>query len=125
MMNSRLPVVILSTTSGPEEASLLARRLVETQTAACVQVIEGARSFYRWDNRIESAIECLLLIKTTEDNYAAVESMIRTTHEESGWYQTPEILCLTVAMGSPEYLSWLLESVAPGNEPRPANTDPG
>ena len=124
-MPSKQAVVILTTTPGSEEASLLARRLVESQAAACVQVIEGARSYYRWDNRLESATESLLLVKTTEDNYAAVESMIQLTHAESGWYQTPEILCLQVATGSPDYLSWLVESVTVGNQPRHGKTESG
>ena len=110
---SKRAIVILTTTAGPTEAETLARLLVESGVAACVQVLDGAKSFYRWDSRIEFATESLILIKTTQDKYSTVEAEILLAHRDNGWYQTPEVLALPVTDGSPDYLRWLFESVRP------------
>ena len=112
-------IVILTTTAGPAEAETIARRLVESDLAACVQVLDRAKSFYRWETRIEFATESLILIKTTQGKYAAVEAEILSAHRDNGWYQTPEVLAIPVTEGSPDYLRWLFESVGArsGDEP--------
>ena len=58
-------IVILSTCSGEDEAGRLARMLVEERLAACVSVVPGMRSYYRWQGAIETAAECLLIVKTS------------------------------------------------------------
>jgi periplasmic divalent cation tolerance protein len=76
--------------------------------AACVNVIPGIESVYRWEGQIEQANEILLVIKTTAERLATLESSLAELHS----YDTPEILALPVIAGSKKYLSWLDEQVS-------------
>ncbi|HYA18100.1 MAG TPA: divalent-cation tolerance protein CutA [Bryobacteraceae bacterium] len=96
-------IVVLSTCGSSEEAEGLARRLVEERLAACVNVIGGARSFYRWKGAIESADEFLLVIKTSRDLFERLRTVLEGAHS----YELPEVLALPVLAGSPAYLNWL------------------
>jgi periplasmic divalent cation tolerance protein len=100
--------IVLTTVANPEEAERLARALVEERLAACVSFLPAARSIYRWQGRIESAEETLLLLKTAEEKLAALEARIKELHS----YQTPEFVVLKAAAGSQDYLEWLLASLA-------------
>ncbi len=99
--------MVLTTCPNPEAAGLLATRLVESRLAACVNVIGGVRSVYRWQGRVEQDDEVLLLIKSSEKVLAAVRRLI----QELSDYELPEVLAVPVKDGSSAYLDWLLESV--------------
>jgi periplasmic divalent cation tolerance protein len=101
-------VVVLCTCSGMVEARKLAHALVDERLAACVNVIPGIESVYRWEGQIEQANEILLVIKTTAERLATLESSLAELHS----YDTPEILALPVIAGSKKYLSWLDEQVS-------------
>lgn len=96
---------LLIFTSLPDEASAqsLATALVSERLAACVNILAPCRSTYRWQGAIENARETPVLIKTTENRYAALEAAIRARHP----YELPEIIAVPVAHGLPEYLSWV------------------
>jgi periplasmic divalent cation tolerance protein len=100
-------LVVLTTTETAEEATRLAHELVERELAACVQVVAPVTSVYRWQGKLETASEHLLLIKTTSAAYVELEAVIKQLHS----YQTPEVLALPVAVGSSDYLAWLQASV--------------
>jgi periplasmic divalent cation tolerance protein len=107
-------IVVLCTCPNQEEAASLARRLVERKLAACVTVLGAARSYYRWQGAIESCEECLLLIKTSRDQFEVLRRAIEAAHS----YQVPEVLALPVIAGSPNYLEWLAAGLeAPQAEP--------
>jgi periplasmic divalent cation tolerance protein len=107
---SACPVrLVLTTTANPEEAARLGGALVEERLAACATLIPGAQSIYRWQGKIESATETLLLIKTGLEQLAALEARLRELHS----YQTPEFLVLEVDAASRPYLNWLHESLRP------------
>jgi periplasmic divalent cation tolerance protein len=99
-------IVVLCACPNQEEAASLARRLVERRLAACVTV-SSAHSFYRWQGAIESAEECLLLIKTLRGQFDLLRREIESVHS----YQVPEVLALPVVAGSPNYLDWLAASL--------------
>ena len=101
--------VVLSTCGSPEEAERVARALVESRAAACVNIVPGIRSIYRWKGVVEDASEVLLMIKTRVDRLAEVEASIRRTHS----YEVPEIVVLPVESGLPAYLGWITEETAP------------
>jgi len=102
-----MPHVIVSTTTATEqEAASLARSLVDAKLAGCVH-IQPVRSVYRWKAEILDEPEWHLAIKTTAQRYKAVEAHIREHHS----YETPEIVCIAIVRGSPEYLGWLDENV--------------
>jgi len=90
-------------------ATNLARTLVERRLAACVNILPGIQSVYRWQGEIESADEIPLLIKTTTERYPALEAAIRETHP----YAVPEIIALPITKGLPAYLRWVIESTEP------------
>lgn len=95
--------IVLTTTASPEEAARMGRTLVEERLAACVTLIPGAQSIYRWKEAIESSVETLLLLKTGVEQLAGLEARLHELHS----YQTPEFLVLEVGSGSRGYLDWL------------------
>lgn len=88
-----------------ESAQALARALVEQRLAACVNVLPGVRSVYRWQGVVEQATEVTLLIKTMPARYAALESAIKSAHP----YEVPEIMATPVVAGLPVYLDWVAQ----------------
>ncbi|HEY1809929.1 MAG TPA: divalent-cation tolerance protein CutA [Acidobacteriaceae bacterium] len=99
--------VILSTAGSPEEGERIARALVEQRVAACVNLVPKITSVYRWEGRIETASEVLLLIKTTAGLLGQAESALRAAHS----YKIPEVLVLSPVAGHADYVDWLIESV--------------
>ena len=98
--------IVLSTAGSGEEARKIARELVERQLAACVNIVPQVESIYRWQGKIESSREWLLLIKTTAEKFESVRDAIRELHS----YDLPECIALAIEDGSPEYLRWLADS---------------
>ena len=96
-------IQVTTTTEKREDAERIARSLVETRLAACVQIVGPIESIYRWKDRIETASEWLCLIKSREEVYGAIEQAIQSLHP----YETPEIIAVPVAAGSRDYLDWL------------------
>ena len=84
-------------------AERIANALVANNLAACVQIIHGVKSFFRWQGKIDSAAEYLVLIKTVADNYHAVETHIKSVHT----YAVPEIMAVSVTDGARDYLAWI------------------
>ena len=100
-------IVVLSTCGSEEEAARIASTLVERRLAACVNVLPNMRSVYRWKGAVESASECLLVIKSSRDQFEAVRAALEAAHS----HELPEALALTVVDGSPAYLEWLDSSL--------------
>ena len=100
-------IVILCTCASDEEAERLARSLLEARLAACVNVVPGVRSFYRWQGVVEDASERLLIIKTSRSLFSPVRSAIEKAHS----YEIPEIIALPVVDGAANYLRWLDENL--------------
>lgn len=96
-------LVVLCTCPDRPCANALAESLVEQHLAACVNILPGVESVYRWEGRIERADEWLLLIKTERQAYAALQDYIGRRHP----YQTPEIIALPIVAGSTDYLQWV------------------
>lgn len=99
--------LVLTTAGSRDEARRIAEALVDRRLAACVNVVPGILSIYRWKGKREEANEWLLLIKTTHAAFERVRDAIKEMHS----YDLPECLCLTIEDGSEEYLNWLAESV--------------
>lgn len=96
-------LVVLTTTPNPEEAETLARKIVEAKLAACVQVLPEMKSFYFWENEIQSEPEHLLLIKTLEERFEELRKFIQANHS----YEVPEIVALSAEKVSQSYLDWV------------------
>ena len=100
-------IVILVTAAKLGEARQIARRLVEQKLAACVNLTPPVQSVYRWQGKVETAKEFLLVIKSTRERFDAIRAEVVKLHS----YSTPEIICLPIIDGSEEYLRWIEESV--------------
>lgn len=99
--------IVLSTAGSEEEARRIARHLVEEQLAACVNIVPQIESIYRWQGKVESSQEWLLMIKTTSERFASVRDAIRALHS----YELPECIAISVEDGSAAYLEWIGQSV--------------
>lgn len=100
--------VVWTTFSDPETGRRLAEGLLEKRLAACVQTMP-IRSAYRWKGAIQNEPETLMWIKTRTALYPEVEAFIRSVHP----YETPEIILLPIAAGSPDYLRWIGDETKP------------
>jgi periplasmic divalent cation tolerance protein len=98
--------LIISTAGSNEEASRIAQALVEGKLAACVNIVGPIKSVYRWQGKVESAPEFLLLIKSTSVKSAIAVARIRELHS----YDLPEAIEINIDGGSAEYLKWIGEN---------------
>lgn len=100
--------MVLTTTPISEEAESLAEKLVAERLAACVQVLPQMRSFYFWQGELKRENEYLLLIKTTDEKYEALEKFIRNNHS----YSVPEIVAIKAEKAFDQYVEWINGYVA-------------
>jgi periplasmic divalent cation tolerance protein len=100
-------ILVLTTTDSLDLAARIASALVEQKEAACVNIVPGIRSIYRWEGKICDDAELLLLIKSSADRFEAVRSRIRQFHT----YEVPEVISLPIVGGDQSYLRWLNEQV--------------
>ena len=98
-------VVVYVTTGDTDESQKIARALIEKRLAACVNLVPQIRSFYRWEGKIQDDPESLLVIKTSRSLFAAVRAEVERLHS----YHVPEVLCVPILEGSPNYMAWLGE----------------
>ena len=102
-------ILVSHPTDGAED---LARGLVEEGLAACVNILPGARSIYRWQGKIEDERECLLVMKTVADPIERIIEIIAKRHP----FECPEVIVVPVVTGLGRYLRWVEETCA-GQEP--------
>ena len=99
------------TAPSPDIASSLANALIEKRAAACVNILPNMQSVYRWDDAIETAQECVLIVKTTNKQIEAARDLILSAHP----YETPCILDIEINQtgSNPVFTEWLATCVAP------------
>lgn len=101
-------LIVLITAPTLESARQIAHLLVEKRLVACVNLLPGVTSIYRWEGRVQEEAEVLLICKTRRARLVALQEEVKTVHP----YQVPEILALPLVAGLETYLSWLEESTA-------------
>ena len=99
--------IVLSTAGSQDEARKIAHALVDRRLAACVNIVAPVESIYRWQGKVETAQEWLLVIKTIAEKFPQVRDVIRELHS----YDLPECIMLPIDDGSPGYLEWIEDSV--------------
>lgn len=99
-------IVIFITAPSEEEAARIARALVESRLAACVNIINKIRSIYSWQGEIEDDAEVLMIVKTQRKLFDALSAKVRELHS----YDVPEIISLPITNGSEDYLNWIKQS---------------
>lgn len=101
-------ILVLTTVNSIELAGTIARELVENGLAACVNIVPGLRSIYRWQGSICDEAELLLVIKSVREHFEGLRAKVRALHS----YELPEIIAVDVTHGDAAYLDWLRAQVA-------------
>jgi len=96
-------IAVLSTCESEEQALRIARRLLERRLAACVNIVPGMTSVYRWKGAVEESREWLLVIKTRRELFGSLRAEIEREHS----YEVPEVVALPIVDGAEAYLRWL------------------
>jgi periplasmic divalent cation tolerance protein len=96
-------IIVLITSSSEEEAHKIAELLLNEKKAACVNIVPGMDSLFRWKGKLDSARESLLLVKTKASLFPEIISLVEEIHS----YEVPEIIALPIIGGSEDYLKWL------------------
>ncbi len=105
-MSQTPPVsLVYCTCPDPETATRLAEAVVAERLAACVNMIHGVRSIYRWEGALEQADEILLLAKTGSDRVDALAARLTELHP----YELPEVIAVEASGGSAGYLAWVAD----------------
>jgi periplasmic divalent cation tolerance protein len=102
-------VLVLSTVASAQEGETIASALVGERLAACVSVLPPMTSIYRWQDAVERASECQVVVKTTRARLESVMSRLRQLHS----YDVPELLVVPVADGGAAYLEWIRRETSP------------
>ena len=100
-------IVLFITTDSAEEARKIAEALLEQKKAACINILSGVESVFRWEGKVDSARENLLVVKTKASLLDEVIKLVKKVHS----YDVPEIIALPIIGGNKDYLDWIGESV--------------
>lgn len=100
------PIFVYMTAGTLEEGRALGRALVEERLVACVNLIDGMRSIYRWQGAVSEDAEVVVIAKTTAAALDRLTARVRALHS----YDCPCVVGLEIAGGNPAYLSWIGES---------------
>ncbi len=103
-------IVVITTAGTEDQANLLAQELVERRHSCCVNIVPVHRSIYRWQGEICTDSEYMLVIKSREEEYEAIEKAIKELHS----YDLPEILCFNVSRGEEGFLQWIMSCADSG-----------
>jgi len=98
-------IVVFITASNEDEAAKIAKALVESRLAGCVNIIKNIRSIYRWQGKIEDEPEVLMIAKTQKSLFNDLSKKVKELHS----YTVPEIIAMPIVEGSEDYLKWLKE----------------
>jgi periplasmic divalent cation tolerance protein len=96
-------IVVLITASDEDEATKIAKTLVEARLAGCINIIKDIRSIYSWQGEIEDETEALMVVKTQKILLDPLIKKVKELHS----YTVPEIIALPIIKGSEDYLKWL------------------
>ncbi|MBC7260044.1 MAG: divalent-cation tolerance protein CutA [Chloroflexi bacterium] len=99
------PMIVFVTAATADEATGIARALVEERLAACANIVSPIVSVYRWEGQVQEDREVLLIIKTTDTRLPALIQRVKALHS----YQVPEVIAMPIADGSADYIRWLLD----------------
>ena len=102
-------IIVFSTCAGVKEAKKLAGHLVEQRLAACVNVVKGVESYYRWKGKVTHEPEVLLIIKTSRELFQGLRAEWERLHS----YEIPELIAVPIVEGAATYMDWLERELAP------------
>lgn len=100
-------IVIFITVDSPDEAHRIAEVLIRRRKTACVNIVPNVSSFFWWQDKIDTAQESLLIVKTKASLLNEIIVLVKEIHS----YDVPEIIALPIAGGNQDYLSWIDKEV--------------
>jgi len=109
-MENRENVVIFITTGTDEEAHKVAEALLKNRDAACVNIVPRINSLFWWQDRLDSAQESLLIVKSKASLLSEIVRLVKEVHS----YDVPEVIALPIIGGNPDYLEWISKEVKQG-----------
>ena len=98
--------ISFATCKDRRQATAIAKALVKERLAACVNIVPGVASIYRWEGKVEEGREVLLIIKSTSSRSKKLAARVKALHT----YSVPELVTIPIASGNPDYLRWVRES---------------
>ncbi len=101
------PILIYITTSSIEEAKTLSKILLDKKLIACSNILPEMNSFYSWDGKVESSNESVLMLKSFQEKYSAIEEVVLANHS----YEIPCLLTLKLENVNKQYLDWMKSQV--------------
>ena len=96
-------IAIFVTTATAEEAQRISSTLLDRRKVTCVNIVPGVSSFFRWQGKLDSTQESLLIIKTKASLLNEVVRLVKEVHS----YAVPEVIALPIVGGNPDYLDWI------------------
>ena len=99
-------MVVCITAPNEDEAAKIARTLVEERLAGCVNIVNGIRSIYSWQGKMEDEKEVLMIVKTRGELFDSLQARVKKLHS----YSVPEVIALPIIRGSADYMKWLEEA---------------
>jgi periplasmic divalent cation tolerance protein len=96
-------IIIFVTTKDRTEAEQLSQSLLKDRLIACANLVNPIDSFFFWQNKIERADECLIIMKSRLDLFKQIEERVKGLHS----YEVPEVLAFPIVDGSKDYLDWM------------------
>ena len=101
-------IIVLVTAPSADEGRSVAKALVEARLCACVNMIEGVKSTFRWQGEVQEEDEVLLVCKGREKDFPEIEKKVKEHHS----YTVPEVIALHIQKGYNEYLDWITRETA-------------
>lgn len=101
------PLFVYVTTGSPAEAETIATAAIDARLAACANILPGMTSLYRWQGAVQKTAETVLILKTLDTHFTALEKLVRDKHS----YDTPCIMALPVTKGNEDFLNWIAGEV--------------
>ena len=108
MQQSNQHIMLLCTCPDRETAASLAHKILQDSLAACINILPGIESVYRWQGKVEQDTEVLMLIKSLSRAADELERIITQNHP----YELPEIITVPIDAGSNDYLQWITNNVS-------------
>lgn len=102
-------IIVLITVPTQDVGAAISQALVEERLAACVNLVPGITSTFRWEGKVQVESEAILLVKSGRGLFEALAARVRSLHP----YTVPEIIALPIVTGNQSYLSWIKDSISP------------
>jgi len=104
---NKMHIIILITTKDKKEAEKISKLLIKNRLAACVNIVNGVKSLFWWQGKVDQAKEALLIVKSRKEKFAKIAKLVKANHS----YDLPEIIAIPIVSGFKPYLNWINDSI--------------